>query len=207
MIPTTLTKAGLLSAALVVAGCSGGGGGEPGRSPYGVYVAENIALRRSLESLPQVDAADLPASGTATYEGFAGFGVRMESSEQVGMFGTMDLRVDFAGAGDISGRIHDIASNGNVYSGEGAGPVSGELIIANGSIDRAPPDPRFSPHFRADLTGTLVDHVGPLEFDGRIDGRFRGDDLEMVNGGIAGRAGPTPLTSDRIAGSFTLAAQ
>jgi hypothetical protein len=167
------------------------GGDDVTQNGYDVYAAERCDLRREMDALPDLDVADLPVSGTARYEGVAGFGVRMEQANDTAMFGAMELVVDFGGAGDVTGRIHDIAANELRLTGEDIGPVQGELTIANGRIYRNPIDPRFDLHFVADLEGTLVDDLGRLEFDAQVDGRFVGEDAEMIDGGISGRA-PNP---------------
>lgn len=202
-----ITVPALATMALALGGCSSGGGDDVSRNGYDAYAAEASDLRQEVNALPDIDVADLPVSGTARYEGVAAFGVRMEQATETAMFGAMELVVDFAGAGDITGRIHDVVSNESALTGDGGGPVSGELRIENGTIDRAPLDPRFDPHFEADLVGTLVDDIGTLEFDAEIDGRFMGEDAAMIDGDISGRAGPDPAVMDIVTGSFVLAAE
>lgn len=209
MTLTALRATGLLAATLAIAGCGGGLlGFDESYTPTQVerYVQQRVALDNTLATLPRVSYADLPTSGQLTYEGTAAFGARLVTSRATDFLGAMEMTVDFDGAGDVTGRIFNIVSNGNEYTGEGAGPVEGELRIENGAFDRAPVDPLFQPHFQADLVGRLVDSVGPLDFDGQIDGRFRGNDLEMVQGVISGTAAAAPGLSDLINGTFVVAA-
>lgn len=203
----TVTKAiPALVMMAALAGCgggSGGGGGTP--SSYGDYVRANIDLRRDREVLPPFDIADLPTTGSATYAGYSGFGIRMRTSEQTALFGRIELTTSFSGAGDVTGRISDIYSNGNVYSRENAGPVRGELTISNGSFDRSPIDPRFNPHFTADISGTLTEPDRTEIYSGTLDGRFSGEDREMVSGNINGLSNRPGFGADRFTGSFTAA--
>lgn len=202
-----VTGTALATILLLGAGCSSGGGDDVTRNDYDSYIAENSDLRQSLNALSPLDVTDLPASGSASYEGIAAFGVRMGLATETTMAGAMELVVDFGGAGDITGRIHDIAANELRLTGQDIGPVAGELRIENGSIDRSPTDPRSDPHFVADLEGTLVDNLGTLMFDATIDGRFVGADAEMIDGTISGQAGPDPAIMDTVTGSFVLVAE
>jgi|GEM_PF-5376544 len=201
-----------IGAVLVLAGCMGSGGGDGGDSlianpsSYGDYVNNNTLLKRELELLPDTDIADVPTTGSATYSGTTGFNVRMSTSEQTQMFGAIELTTFFAGDGDVTGQIEEIYSDGNIFTEENAGAVEGELIISNGAILRDQPDPRFNPQFEAELTGTLVEPDGRTEnYDGTIDGRFYGDDLEMVSGGINGQSNVPGFGTSSFTGTFNAA--
>lgn len=175
----------------LLSACGGGESGGGGSAPdsYGDYVAIASDLRADLALLERVDPADLPTSGSATYEGVAGFGVGMETSEQRRMYGAMDLTVRFAGAGAIDGRIYDIVSDGNIYDETGAGPVDGVLVISNGEVVRDLADPRFNPYLLADIDGTLTEPGGGAAvYDLTFEGDLSGDGLDMVDADINGRA-------------------
>lgn len=193
--------------AVLMTGCASGGGDETTRNAYDSYIAQLSDLRSDLGTLSPLDVSELPTSGSASYTGVVGFGVRMEQATDTSMAGAMELSVDFGGSGDITGRIHDVAANELRLTGEDIGPVEGELRIVNGTIERNPIDPRFDPHFTADVEGTLTDDLGPLVFDATIDGRFVGEDAQMIDGDINGRAGPEPAVMDRVTGSFVLVAE
>lgn len=199
----------VLGSLVFVAGCvtTTGGGGTDGPianpSDYGDYVTNNTLLRRELEVLPDTDIADVPTTGSATYSGTAGFNIRMLTSEQTQMFGAIELTTSFAGDGDVSGQITDIYSDGNIFTGENAGAVDGDLIISNGEILRNQPDPRFNPHFEAEISGTLTEPDQTVEiFTGTLDGRFSGDDLEMVSGNINGTSNEPGDGSIGFTGTF-----
>jgi hypothetical protein len=196
--------AGLLSA------CSGGGsGGDSAPDSYGDYAALASDLRADLSLLERVDPADLPTSGSARYEGVAGFGVGMTTSEQRAMYGAMELTVTFAGDGTIEGRIYDVYSNGNIYDDTGAGPVEGQLVLSNGAVLRDLPDPRFNPYLVADLDGTLVEPGGGAAvYDLRFEGALSGDGLDMVDGSVNGRAdGLDGHFGGQVSGTFVGARQ
>lgn len=199
-----------LGAVVLVAGCvSSGGGGGNGDSPianpssYGDYVNNSSLLRRQLEQLPDVHIADVPTTGSATYTGTAGFNVRMSTSEQTAMFGAIELTTSFAGDGDVTGSISEIYSDGDIYIEENAGPVEGELIISNGNIARDQTETTFNPHFEAELSGTLVEPGGRTDsYAGTLDGRFYGEDLEMVSGQINGETTTEGVGPSSFTGSF-----
>lgn len=196
-----------LSAAVLVAGCFGGGGGGGQRmvanpSTYGEYVTNNILLRRELEQLPRFDMAELPTTGSATYVGTSGFNNRMNTSEQTRLFGRIELTTGFSGTGTVTGRIDNIVSDGNIYSRENAGRVTGALTISNGTFDRNPIDPRFNPHFTADISGTLSEPHRTEVYTGRLDGQFFGTNRDMVSGGINGLSNRPGFGQDRFTGSF-----
>lgn len=196
---------GVIVAPAALAGCSGGGGGGGGTlDSYGDYVRANIDLRREAEAVADVQPADLPATGSANYDGFAGFMIGVTPASTIRYFGALDLTVDFAGRGDVTGRIDDIYSGGNQFTGEDAGPVSGALIIGNGSVERVLPDPRFNPYLLADVDGTLTHGSVTQVVEGRLQGRLRGDDLGFVSGNLNTRD-PQPL-EPIITGTFTGAA-
>ncbi len=197
-------------AGTMLAGCFGGGGGGGGTGPgYGSDINELARLGRQLDQLPRIDPADLPRTGSATYEGVAGFGLSVTRPTSRSLSGSVEMTVNFAN-GSVNGRIYDIYSAGNDYSREGAGPVGGQLTMRNGTIDRNPIDPRFHPAITADLVGTLREPAGygtppSTVVDGRLEAAFYGGDNQMVSGGISGRAGPPDGPTDVINGSFIAA--
>lgn len=201
----------LVGLAPLLSACSSGGSGGGADAPdsYGDYAAIASDLRADLALLERVDPADLPRSGSARYEGVAGFGVGMTTSEQRGMYGAMELTVTFAGDGTIEGRIFDVFSNGNIYDDTGAGPVQGQLVLSNGEVLRDVPDPRFNPYLVADLDGTLVEPGGGAAvYDLRFEGALSGDDLDMVNGNVNGRAdGLDGHFGGQVTGTFVGARQ
>lgn len=196
-------------APLLSACSSGGSGGGGAPDSYGDYAAIASDLRADLALLERVDPADLPRSGSARYDGVAGFGVGMTTAEERAMYGAMELRVTFAGDGTIEGRIYDVYSNGNIYDDTGAGPVEGQLVLSNGAVLRDLPDPRFNPYLVADLDGTLVEPGGGAAvYDLRLEGALSGDGLDMVNGSVNGRAdGLDGHFGGQVTGSFVGARQ
>lgn len=197
-----------IGAGLVLAGCSGGGGsgGGGGGAPdsYGDYVRANIDLRRLAEAAPALQPDALPVTGEAAYAGYAGFQIGVTPASAIGYFGAIDLTVGFDGAGTVNGRIHDIISNGNQFTGEDAGPVAGSLTIGNGAVDRVLPDPRFNPYILADVDGTLTHGDITQVVEGRLQGRLRGADGGFLTGDLNTRD-PEPF-DPLLQGSFTAAA-
>lgn len=186
--------------AALLAACSGGGGGGGSPDSYGDYVSLNTDLKRQLEYLPQTSPSNLPTTGTAAYEGAAGFIIGVSPSDSIQYFGAIDLTVGFAGAGDVSGRISDVYSNGNVFSGEDAGPVSGTLTIGNGRVERVEPGPGINPNIYADVDGTLTHGDITQVVEGRLNGQFLGTDPDYVSGNLNTRD-PQPF-DPVFSGSF-----
>jgi hypothetical protein len=175
----------------------GGSGGDVSQTPDTWLEIQrlNTALFLEMDGEPAVVAADFPVSGGASYDGYTSFGIGHSASNQMGYAAEVELSVDFAGPGDVTGRIFNVYSGGDSATNGRTGyvgPVDGELIIANGSLERVQRDPIFHPDFIAEVDGTLRHPDRTHVVQATLEADFLGEDLQYVSGRL-GTRDPEPF--------------
>lgn len=140
----------------------------------GVHEA-NLGLTESVLDMPVTDAADLPTTGAAVYDGYAGLGLDTKSATS--LLGEAELTADFR-HGTLTGVLDDFVGqvNGGAYK-----EFDGSLDIRRGSIGAV-----SGSGFAADVTGELSRGVDHLMVDGGLTGDFhsRGGDEAVALRGI-----------------------
>lgn len=158
---------------LVLAGCflmsacasSGGGGGGAGGSSASLAQMEREASRLT-ERAYELDAtptADMPTTGTATYNGLF---VALEeySPRDWDIVGRVNLTADFDN-NEIGGSVSDVRRYDGVNYAS-AVRVENGVIVGN--------------DFAADVAGDLDAQGSTTNLDGRIYGEFQGANAEML---------------------------
>lgn len=156
---------------------SSSGGSSSGQGPLQDALEEAESLLAFVNPLGVTPTADLPMSGSATYDGFIAFsGVGVDES----FIGDLSLDVNFAN-NSISGSATDFLDNSeNAYTGT--------LVVDGGAIDRSA-DPQTDVQFDADIGGTLADGGASRTIDGELKGYFVGSNQSAVVGSVSGTVG------------------
>lgn len=160
--------AGLLAAACGLAACSdGGSGGDASGGSYKDRLAEADRLVDRVEDLGTTAPGDLPASGSARFEGTAG--VAFEGTGgSTSLLGDAVVVADF-GDGSIDGEATNFF--GRVEDGS-VTDLDGTLEMAGGDIDGSGAE--------AGLSGTLRGDGHVVEVDADLDGGFLGRGGEAI---------------------------
>ncbi len=192
------------AAGALLAGCSDDGGTSDGPRPtYEALFAERAEIHSEafFGNVPHTDAAALPTSGGAAYEGVMTLDLDTAIEEYVPdreMLGELELEVDF---GRTTDAVSGSATNFVNYDGE---EFDGTLAITGGDLDRVNDAPvgSIEPHFVGDLGGTLTDESGgSYEFNSDVRGNFRGTEPDYAVGSFTGRV-VTPEGERAFNGGF-----
>lgn len=177
---------GALVATAMVAGCSGGGGNGPVEETDGTSSSSSATLTELVDEantladqalyMEDTSAADLPTSGTASYDGV----MMVSTSDGNALIGDLDLSVDFGASNDpISGSV-----TGLVERDEGR--WGGSLNVDNSVLDR---ETSGSPTWTANLEGTVTNPTDTAyEVDGQVEGGFGRSDASFIGGELTGEA-------------------
>jgi len=168
-------------AALLLAGC-GGGGGTLGQNPPQDFltaktayeaVEGRLAARSNTAYVPPF-IEGMPSSGTATYRGYV-FADLQTPSQNTELYGQATITANFAPSG---GTMSGTASNffGKDNSGAEAS-YAGQLTFSNGviNVDR-------KNDFDLNYSGTLTGNGDTVVLSGKIDGDFKGDPIRGIYG-------------------------
>lgn len=170
----SMTRRAALCVALVggVAGCDEFAFDEPPTTDEEAYLAlqaDTVALREVTEALTVTAAADLPVTGTASYDGTALIALDAPAGGAASeLIGTAVLEADFANA-TISGQADGFY--GTVAGGE-VTAFAGQVFLSQGAIDASGGD-----QIGADVNGTLQGGGDTLVVGGTVAGNFLGDPL------------------------------
>jgi hypothetical protein len=163
---TRALAAPILASSLALAGC--------GQS-FDELEREGVSMIDRLSQMEATPLSEMPASGTARYEGtaFVGFGADGFGSTA----SRMTLNADFA-ENHVNGRMHDWAlDRGNRIDSR----LDGSLRVVAGRID--------GNTMEAYATGRLDDGRKYARVNLELDGLFVGDRGQGIVGDITGRAG------------------
>ena len=147
-----------------------------------------LANRRA--DIPYTDPATLPTSGSATYDGY--IGVEVASAYVVA--GEMEMTANFAGAGDLSGRVYNVVGDDGFKYG-------GELDLDNSILDRTA-DTSIEYTFDMDMTGTLNGDGEDVVVDAYLLGDFTGLGHEYIEGVAEGTITAGGITQNITDGGF-----
>ncbi|SEH63368.1 transferrin-binding protein-like solute binding protein [Paracoccus alkenifer] len=157
-----------------VGGSSGGGssagGGNNDNVPGSFAGLYDQFTQIHLADHHPTDAAQLPAGGTATYSGAAVFGSPAITGSPV-FASSAEMQANF-GDSTVSGRFYN-------FQPQGATPIFGELIFQGGVIQGA--------EYEAALVGEINASGQNYDVSGSVNGIFRGDHGEIVEGQITGQ--------------------
>ena len=137
---------------------------------------DNIALLDRIEDMSPSAAADVPLSGTATYEGFAGILLETPGSNTA-LIGDAEITADFA-TDEMEGRLDNF--EGRVQGG-GVQDFDGEITLSDGDIAVV-----TGSDFRANAGGVLTGGGDVIGVDGSIVGAFFNDDVVEGDMTVAG---------------------
>ncbi|MBL4811894.1 MAG: hypothetical protein JKX69_05930 [Rhodobacteraceae bacterium] len=169
-------KFGILSICIFAVGC--GGSSEPVLDDLDRLVAISEMLDNSFY-LDETPIANMPISGSATYDGYAVILVGDAGQPAVDdyfdddnfVLGDFQMTANF-GTGAVDGEMTDFIGFGNRLEGQ---TFSGEISV-NGAIDSAQGN-----LFEADYSGGLTDREGDTMYiDGELYGEFLGADAGTV---------------------------
>jgi hypothetical protein len=174
-----------------------------------------------IAALSEVGAAPatMPASGAATYNGYATAFVKDAITDQTGrqLVGDATLRATFTAAGGrVEGTIGDMLGKAGVNQTElfsaiqngNAGDIEAILADYNEATGTIALDTTATAGatFTTGIDGTITHEGDALRFDGRGTGNFSGDGATGLQvTGIAGGAGDMTLTENGALKAGTLA--
>ncbi|MGI3170795.1 transferrin-binding protein-like solute binding protein [Pseudooceanicola sp. C21-150M6] len=167
---TVLSTAKLFSGLFLVAGLAACGSSSEEDVTFASLDEERDEILTDLAAASPT--LDMPTSGTAYYEGVAGFKVGSAASSVADMDFLADaaLAADF-GAGEIEGDFYDFHdTSGN--------SLTGNFKVEDGVIT----DNTFS----ADVNGSYVQDGVVATLEGTTTGTFLGDDAELISGDVTG---------------------
>ncbi|SHI40474.1 hypothetical protein [Wenxinia saemankumensis] len=165
---TTLMLA--LAALTACGGIEGMAGGGVGDGEFGRAQGRLYDLDVAARQLAPTDPSALPAAGTATYEGAAGFStvedIRSNHfNDDISVYS--DLRVDVGfDDGSVTGRLDNFVygdPDEEVYESGSGGIAITNGTLADGALD-------------GDVTGTVAFESGDAQLDLDMAGFFRGAD-------------------------------
>ena len=136
------------------------------------------------------DPTTLPTSGSATYDGYIGATVENDYVVQ----GEMEMTANFAGAGDLSGRVYNVVGDDGFEYG-------GELDLDNSTLDRTA-DTSEEYTFDMDMSGTLNGDGEDWVVDAFLVGDFAGLGHEYIGGAVGGTFTAGGIPQDIIGGGF-----
>lgn len=136
---------------------------------------------------------EVPSSGTAAFEGYAGF-VLDTGTAPLTLIGDVTIEVDFA-ARDLTGEMTDFFGDG----GGRLGDYTGKVAIVDGEIGFDVPRGTTVPNdVRFGYAGALTGQGNLVELDGNVTGKLKGTPIqgllassapgetEVVNGSVVG---------------------
>jgi hypothetical protein len=192
-----LTGALGITALAMLAGCDEFAFSEPAtteQESYAALQAETLALRDATEDLVVTPLADLPTTGTATYEGTALIALdAIGGGSASELIGTAAITADFA-ASTLSGEAGGFY--GTVDGGEVAA-FEGQIFVSQGTINRTGTGDQIG----ADVNGTLQGGGDTLVVDGTVAGNFLGDPLLLNEAPEALAIGTEAGTEFRLNGT------
>lgn len=141
---------------------------------YGELVAANAEMAARVTGWPDAAAAEVPVTGSATFEGFAT--LVMETPRTTDLVGRATLTADF-GNDSIAGTLEDFAGRVN---GAAVQELDGEIAVTDGDLRVLAPSV-----FRADLGGLLTGGGQVLGVEGGLLGSFRAEPGSEEAGGLA----------------------
>lgn len=177
---------GALMATAMVAGCSGGGSDGSVEDMDGTGPSNSATLTELVDEantladralyMEDTSAADLPTSGTASYDGV----MMVSTSDGNALIGDLDLSVDFGASNDpISGSVTGLVDRDE-------GRWGGSLDVDDGTLNR---DTGGFPTWAANLEGTVVSPTETdYEVDGQVEGGFGRSDASFIGGELTGEA-------------------
>lgn len=178
----------LAGSVALLAGCGGGGDSEVDTFAQMEADARAAAagyLDPDTGALLVAERTSLPASGSASYDGYVGGEV-----DGAGLIGELSLDVTFA-VGD-NGTITGEAKN---FEHETDGAYTGTLTVSGGNI--LPGAPGDADTVAADLSGTLSNGGTNYSTDIALDGAFMGgtgtDTPDAIGGAALGTVGTDPF--------------
>lgn len=159
----------------------GGGNDDNGNSRRGFTEqrSDGLALINTLGNTAITSSADMPVTGTATYNGTAGFAVDATSrgltqqnltAEDLDTLADLELNADFANS-SVSGKI----DNFNDFQ---LGKLDGSASIDNGTITGST--------ISADVSGSVRVEGSDEMLAGTLDGAFVGAGADGVAGTVEG---------------------
>lgn len=195
---------------VALTGCGGGGSSSGGGTPIEVepdiYEASRVAIVDNLLAVNDMNVAlDLPATGSATYEGQ--FGMILSGDTNAAMIGDMEMTAAFA-SGNVTGTASDFVAvdEFGYYTPAGSLDIDGSVIGATvsgnatgrlGIFDSRSGGDIAQVDFDLDLDGVFRTPAGsPVEgtvVDGLIDGSGSGDLDVKVIGDFVGEDQSAPL--------------
>jgi hypothetical protein len=154
---------------LFLAACGGGTGpAGPGQESF-------AQSQGRVAEMGFTYGAALPQSGVAQYQGRAQLNLPLQGGAQ-NHEGALALRIAFDGIGDpVTGQISGLRS--------AAGPVTGQLQISGGAIDRQA-DTRNDYQFTANIAGNLAQGGQVWQTSAQLAGDFHGSAAQAVSGVI-----------------------
>ncbi len=139
-------------------------------------------LYTELETADITDYADLPTSGSATYEG--SLLLAIATDEVDGALGVLEMTADFADS--------TISGNASNFFNPDQERVAGSVNFTNGEIL----EDSGGAFFTTDVSGSVTIAGGSMEIDGESFGYFAGNDGELLTGLVTGSA--TDTSGDSI---------
>lgn len=195
-----LPKGVLCSSLCVIAGCSGGGAGDPSPvidpsndplAPYLKYQILDAELQQQYKDLAYTPVDDLPKTGTASYGGIIRLLAEL-SSKQTELAGVLDVAIDFGAA--------SFAGSASGFSDAQDRKYSGSLDLDDGVLDLYA-DPNSTFRAFSDLVGTLDGQGYSIRINADLYGDFHGTYPLAFAGGVAGQATGTNV-GDYLYGTF-----
>lgn len=182
IIKSTLT----ISALMGLTAC----GGSNAPLTFDQIAEQGSTIALEIIDLPFTDPSTLPTSGSATYDGFVG----VEIENAFGVAGELEITANFAGGGNLSGRVFNVV-------GENGFAYGGELDLDNSTLDRGA-DTDFEYTFQMDMTGTLDGEDEAVVVDAMLLGDFTGPGHEFIEGAAVGAITTGGIRQDITDGGF-----
>ncbi len=157
--------------ALGLSGCLGST--DPCDPPFGTDIVSGASsMTQCIGSLSPTPAAQMPTSGTATYNGYVSGQLEPDTNTTVSVLGTATLNANFAATNPVSGTL------GSFVWGNGQ-QLQGTLNLASGIL--------IGNAFSATISGTLNGYpTGALNIDATGAGVFLGDGAEAISASTSG---------------------
>lgn len=151
--------------------CSNGGtsSGDIPADDALVRIEEFAAMTERLEDRFNSEFTEIPTSGSATYEGFAGIDVGT-GAEQIALLGDASMDLDFTND-RMSGEITNVIGQ----QGGDFGNYSGQIDLENGALRSGRPN-----RITFDYGGRLNGQGNVIELDGTGEGVFKGTPIRGI---------------------------
>ena len=175
-----------LLAAMGLSGCLAGT--DPCDPPYGVDIVSGTnQMLQCIDSLSPTPPAQMPTSGSATYNGYVTGQLEPDTGSSVSVLGTATLTANFGTAAPVSGTL------GSFVWGTGQ-HLNGTLSLSSGTLG--------GNLFSATISGSLSGYpTGTLNISTTGPGQFHGDSAEAIS---AATVGSVNNTGSGYSGSATL---